>query len=125
MVITGSVVYNAGVNEKYRALAQEDILPHLILQVVVKAENAHTDWAQAIVDAYLFAAACSKRKGRTGMTLREKILDYADQQYPLYRRIALDLHARPETSNHEYFACKTLSALVYTIRSPVSQCCFP
>lgn len=44
------------------------------------------------------------------MTLREKILDYADQQYPLYRRIALDLHARPETSNHEYFACKTLSA---------------
>ncbi len=52
VVITGSVVYNAGVNEKYRALAQEDILPHLILQVVVKAENAHTDWAQAIVDAY-------------------------------------------------------------------------
>ena len=44
------------------------------------------------------------------MTLREKILDYADQQYPLYRRIALDLHARPETSNHEFFACKTLSA---------------
>ena len=52
VVITGSVVYNAGVNEKYQALAQEDILPHLILQVVVKAENANTDWAQAIVAAY-------------------------------------------------------------------------
>ena len=52
VVITGSVVYNAGVNEKYRALAQEDILPHLILQVVVKEENVHTDWAQAIVAAY-------------------------------------------------------------------------
>lgn len=52
VVITGSVVYNAGVNEKYTALAQEDILPHLILQVVVKAENADSEWAKAIVDAY-------------------------------------------------------------------------
>ena len=52
VVITGSVVYNAGVNEKYTALAQEDILPHLILQVVVKAENADSAWAKAIVDAY-------------------------------------------------------------------------
>ena len=52
VVITGSVVYNAGVNEKYKALALEDILPHLILQVVVKAENVNTDWAQAIVAAY-------------------------------------------------------------------------
>ncbi len=52
VVITGSVVYNAGVNEKYTALAQEDILPHLILQVVVKAENAESEWAKAIVDAY-------------------------------------------------------------------------
>ena len=52
VVITGSVVYNAQVNEKYPALAQEDILPHLVLQVVVKAENVNTDWAQAIVAAY-------------------------------------------------------------------------
>lgn len=50
--ITGSIVYNAKVNEKYPALAQEDILPHLILQVVVKAENAEAPWAQAIVAAY-------------------------------------------------------------------------
>ena len=52
VVITGSIVYNARVNESYPALAQEDILDHLILQVVVKAENANTDWAQAIVAAY-------------------------------------------------------------------------
>ena len=52
VVITGSIVYNAKVNESYPALAQEDILDHLILQVVVKAENANTDWAQAIVAAY-------------------------------------------------------------------------
>ena len=52
VVITGSIVYNAKVNESYPALAQEDILDHLILQVVVKAENVNTDWAQAIVAAY-------------------------------------------------------------------------
>ncbi len=43
------------------------------------------------------------------MSRRDKILAYADAQYPEYRRIALDIHARPETSNHEYFACETLS----------------
>ncbi|MDO5143186.1 MAG: MetQ/NlpA family ABC transporter substrate-binding protein [bacterium] len=52
VAITGSVVYNAQVNEKYPALAQEDILEHLILQVVVKAENVDAPWAQAIVAAY-------------------------------------------------------------------------
>ena len=49
--ITGSVVYNAGIDGS-TALANEDILPHLILQVVVKAENADAPWAKAIVDAY-------------------------------------------------------------------------
>lgn len=49
--ITGSVVYNAGIDGS-TALAQEDILPHLILQVVVKAENVDAPWAKAIVDAY-------------------------------------------------------------------------
>ena len=34
-VITGSIVYNAGIDPS-TALLQEDILPHLILQVVVK-----------------------------------------------------------------------------------------
>ena len=49
--ITGSVVYNAGIDGS-TALANEDILPHLILQVVVKAENVDAPWAQAIVAAY-------------------------------------------------------------------------
>lgn len=51
IVITGSIVYNAGIDPS-TALATEDILDHLVLQVVVKEENADTEWAQAIVDAY-------------------------------------------------------------------------
>ena len=43
------------------------------------------------------------------MSRRDAILSYADTQYPLYRQIALDIHAHPETSNHEYYACDTLS----------------
>ena len=43
------------------------------------------------------------------MSLRESILNYADQQDPVYRQIALDIHAHPETSNHEDFACARLS----------------
>ena len=55
VAITGAVVWNA--RESLQAknavtLAYEDVLPHLILQVTVKAENANTDWAQAIVAAY-------------------------------------------------------------------------
>lgn len=49
--ITGSVVYNAGIDPS-TALATEDVLDHLVLQVVVKEENKDSDWAQAIVDAY-------------------------------------------------------------------------
>src|SRR5690625_4278214 len=51
IVITGSIVYNAGIDPS-SALATEDILDHLVLQVVVKEENADAPWAQAIVDAY-------------------------------------------------------------------------
>lgn len=50
-VITGSIVYNAGIDPS-TALLQEDILPHLILQLVVKEENKDSDWAKAIVEAY-------------------------------------------------------------------------
>lgn len=50
-VITGSIVYNAGIDPA-TALLQEDVLEHLILQVVVKEENKDTKWAKAIVDAY-------------------------------------------------------------------------
>ena len=51
VVITGSIVYNAGIDPS-TALATEDILDHLVLQVVVKDANKDADWAQAIVDAY-------------------------------------------------------------------------
>ncbi|MDD3395230.1 MAG: MetQ/NlpA family ABC transporter substrate-binding protein [Anaerotignum sp.] len=51
VVITGSIVYNAGIDAS-TALATEDILDHLILQVVVKEKNKDTPWAKAIADAY-------------------------------------------------------------------------
>lgn len=50
-VLTGSIVYNAGIDAS-TALATEDILDHLVLQVVVKEENKDAKWAKAIVDAY-------------------------------------------------------------------------
>ena len=43
------------------------------------------------------------------MSIREQILTYVDRQDPLYRQIALDIHAKPEVSNYEFFACRTLS----------------
>ncbi len=51
VVITGSIVYNAGIDAS-TALATEDILPHLILQVTVKAENKDSKWAKDIATAY-------------------------------------------------------------------------
>lgn len=50
-VITGSIVYNAGIDPA-TAILQEDILEHLILQVVVKEENKDAKWATDIVAAY-------------------------------------------------------------------------
>ncbi len=43
------------------------------------------------------------------MSVRETILAYADRQDAVYRQIALDIHARPEVSNYEFFACERLS----------------
>ena len=51
VAITGSVVYNAGIDPS-TAFATEDIQDHLVLQVVVKEENKDAEWAKAIVDAY-------------------------------------------------------------------------
>ena len=51
VAITGSVVYNEGIDPS-TALATEDIQDHLVLQVVVKEENKDAEWAKAIVDAY-------------------------------------------------------------------------
>lgn len=51
VVITGSIVYNAGIDAS-TALAKETVLPHLVLQLVVKAENKDTQWAKDLVAAY-------------------------------------------------------------------------
>lgn len=50
-VITGSIVYSAGIDAS-TALLQEDVAEHLVLQVAVKDVNKDSDWAKAIVDAY-------------------------------------------------------------------------
>lgn len=50
-VITGSIVYNAKIDPA-TALLQEDILPHLVLQVAVHADNKDAAWAKDIVAAY-------------------------------------------------------------------------
>lgn len=43
------------------------------------------------------------------MTIREKIIAYAERQDVVYRQIALDIHAHPEVSNYEFYACERLS----------------
>lgn len=43
------------------------------------------------------------------MSLRDTIIAYADKQHMTYEQIALDIHARPEVSNYEFFACERLS----------------
>ena len=43
------------------------------------------------------------------MSYRDRILAYVDRQDAVYRQIALDIHAKPEVSNYEFFACETLS----------------
>ncbi|MCI6378035.1 MAG: M20 family metallopeptidase [Clostridiales bacterium] len=43
------------------------------------------------------------------MSVRDTILAYADKQAGVYQQIALDIHARPEVSNYEFFASETLS----------------
>lgn len=50
-VIPGSIVYNAGIDAS-TSLLKEDVLEHLILQLVVKEENKDSQWAQDIVAAY-------------------------------------------------------------------------
>ncbi|WP_301860613.1 MetQ/NlpA family ABC transporter substrate-binding protein [uncultured Megasphaera sp.] len=51
IVITGSIVYNAKIDPS-TALMKEDILPHLLLQLVVEDKNKDAQWAKDIVAAY-------------------------------------------------------------------------
>ncbi len=50
-VITGSIVYNAGIDPS-TALFNENLSEDFWLQVVVNADNADTQWAKDIVAAY-------------------------------------------------------------------------
>lgn len=43
------------------------------------------------------------------MTPRETIFNFVDGREAAYRQIALEIHAKPEVSNYEFFACETLS----------------
>ena len=43
------------------------------------------------------------------MSAREIIAAYIVKQDAVYRQIALDIHAKPEVSNYEFFACERLS----------------
>ena len=51
IVITGSIVYNAKIDPS-TALLTEDILPHLLLQLVVNEKDKDSQWAKDIVAAY-------------------------------------------------------------------------
>lgn len=51
IVITGSIVYNAKI-DPLTALMTEDILPHLLLQLVVLDKNKDAQWAKDIAAAY-------------------------------------------------------------------------
>ena len=41
--------------------------------------------------------------------MRKTICAYVDRQDAVYRQIALDIHAHPEVSNYEFYACQRLS----------------
>ncbi len=51
IVITGSIVYNAKIDPQ-TALLTEDILPHLLLQLVVREKDKDAKWVKDIADAY-------------------------------------------------------------------------
>ncbi|MDO4356427.1 MAG: M20 family metallopeptidase [Clostridia bacterium] len=44
------------------------------------------------------------------MSIRENVISYVDRNLPTYQQIALDIHANPEVSNYEFFACERLSS---------------
>lgn len=50
-VIPGSISYSSGVDTDLQ-LFQENLRPELILQAVVRSEDADSTWAQAVIDAY-------------------------------------------------------------------------
>lgn len=41
--------------------------------------------------------------------LKKTLAAYIDENLPVYKEMALQIHAKPEVSNYEFFACETLS----------------
>lgn len=61
------------------------------------------------------ASISLKKRKPTVMTTEspEQIIKaFVEKRLPIYQAAARDIHAHPETSNHEYFACKRLSELL-------------
>ena len=48
------------------------------------------------------------------MSIRDSIIAYADDNLSTYKQIALDIHAHPEVSNYEFYACERLSGQLAT-----------
>ncbi len=46
------------------------------------------------------------------MSCRDTIIAYADARLKDYQQLALDIHAHPEVSNYEFFACEHLSNIL-------------
>lgn len=46
------------------------------------------------------------------MQAYEQLMDYIDQHEEAYQQLARDLFQHPETSNHEYYACQRISAMM-------------
>ena len=44
--------------------------------------------------------------------LQKQVLRYIDENQQLYQEAAKQIHAQPEVSNHEFFACKLLSGIL-------------
>lgn len=51
IVITGAIIYNAKIDPK-SALANEDVLPQWLLQLVVLDKNKDAQWAKDLTEAY-------------------------------------------------------------------------
>lgn len=51
IVITGAIIYNTKIDPQ-TALAKEDILPHLLLQLVIQDKDKDAQWVKDIADAY-------------------------------------------------------------------------
>lgn len=46
------------------------------------------------------------------MSRRDTIVAYAEERLKDYQQLALDIHAHPEVSNYEFFACEHLSTML-------------